>query len=78
MIVRWILLEKENDPVLSLVFFQKILTINNRFELNEKGRISYDCNSVNAITDRVVCEIQVNNIDEIFRVRIVWHGHKSY
>lgn len=70
------IMDRNNRPVLSLVFFQKILTINNRIELNDQGKVSFDCNARNSITGKIVCKIGVMNTTDVFKVRVTWFGQK--
>lgn len=70
------IMDRNNKPVLSLVFFKKILNINNRIELNDKGKVSFDCDAQNEITENIVCKIGVMNTTDMFKVRITWCGKK--
>lgn len=72
------IMNAQNQPVVSLVFFKKILTINTRFEIDDKGQVSFNCNAKNAIVEQVVCRIQTYNIEDVFNMRIIWYGHKVY
>lgn len=67
---------KAGEPVLSLVFFQKVLKLNSRFEINEKGCISFNVDDRNDITERVICKIGLIETEDVFKVRITWHGHR--
>lgn len=67
---------KNGEAFLSLVCYQKRATINNRFQLDENGLISFNCNARNEITETVVCTIAINNTSDVFKVRITWFGHK--
>lgn len=67
---------KNGVPVLSLVFYSKVLTVNDRFSINEKGIISFDGNARNTINERVVCKIRVNNVEDTFKVRVSWYDNK--
>lgn len=70
------IVNKNNEPVLSLVFFQKMLTVNQRFELDDKGNISFNQSAVNGIEEKIVCKIGINNTADFFKIRISWHEHK--
>lgn len=69
-------LNDKNQPALSLVFTENKLIVNDRFTLDEKGVISYNCNAENTITEKLVCRIGIQNTEQVFKVRINWHGHK--
>lgn len=73
---RHITIMSRGEPVLSLVFFEKMLKLNNRFEMNDKGTISFNTDGTNAITEQVVSKIGIYTTEEVFKARISWHGHK--
>lgn len=70
------IIDKDDTPVVSLDFFDKVLVVNGRYELNEKGWISYDCNAENRIRLPLVSKIKVKNEDRMFKMRVDWWGHK--
>lgn len=73
---RHVTIVNQNDqPMLSLVFFDKRLTINSRFQIDNNGYISFNVNTQNSITEKVVCKIGMTNTDD-YKVRVHWYGHK--
>lgn len=70
------IIDKEHKPVVSLVFFTKVLVINGRYEINDKGLITYNCNTENNIELPSVCKIKVQNNGPVFKTRIHWWDQK--
>lgn len=74
---RHVTIYNENKQiVLSLVFYEKMLYINGRFQIDNKGVISYNSNDENSVTEKIVCKIGIKNTEEVFKFRVTWHGHK--
>lgn len=70
------ILDVNEKEVISLVFFQKVLTVNDRFHLDDKGVVSYNVNDSNGISEPVACKIRTFNNADVFKVRVWWYGHK--
>lgn len=68
--------DQNNKPILSFVFYFNVLTINERFELNEKGKISFNTNARNEINEPITCKIRIRTIEDTFKMRVTWHGYK--
>lgn len=71
-----VIVDKNGVVALSLVFFEKRLTINSRIQIDSNGNVSFNINAQNDVTERIVSKIQIDNNDDIFKVRISWYGHK--
>lgn len=69
-------IDQNNKPILSFVFYCNVLIINERFEINEKGNISFNVNARNEIKVPIVCEIRLRTIENPFKMRVTWYGHK--
>lgn len=67
---------QDNQPVLSLVFFEKRLIVNSRFQIDNNGFISFNVNATNLISEKITCKIGITNNDDDYKVRISWWGHK--
>lgn len=45
-------------------------------QIDSNGNVSFNINAQNDVTERIVSKIQIDNNDDIFKVRISWYGHK--
>lgn len=70
------IINTQKVPVLSLVFFENVLRLNNRFSMDKFGQISLNTGASNEISEQVVCRIGIHESQDMFKVRIHWHGHK--
>lgn len=69
------IVDKNGKAVVSLAFHTKVLIVNGRYEINEKGQVTFNCNSENQIQQPVVCKIKVENNARMFKLRVIWWGN---
>lgn len=70
------IIDKHGKAVVSLAFHTKVLIVNGRYEINEKGQVTFNCNSENQIQQPVVCKIKVENDARMFKLRVSWWGNQ--
>lgn len=69
------IVNKDGKPVVSLVFLTKLLIVNNRYEINDKGQITYNC-AAESLVERPITCIMVKNTENVFKMRVHWYGFK--
>lgn len=67
---RFTILDRNNRPIVCLVFDERVLVVNNRYRIRANGMVSFDYEAKNEIFTPMLTRIKVFNDDVVFKMRI--------